>query len=429
MASLILLFGVLSFVQIGDVLGQSVVPPDGSPMLFNLNTDPNEKYFLDVSDSAYADIYSKLVERSEFWKQKVKPAEEGDTSDKKVVWKEKKGVVSWAADPDYFSSAIISQKYMKVDAPNIVFVLVDDWGWNDVGYRSSYMSWTTPTIDRLASEGIKLENYFTSYSCIPARGALLTGRYPIRLGLWETGEGAELPLSETTLAQELQSAGYRTYMVGKWHLGFSTSHHTPPYRGFDWSYSYWNGAVDYWTKQYGFYTDLHFNSDLVTDMTELSSDLHNGYLMELKAEEAIKEHVINYPNQPMFLYYAMQLIHGVWAAPDIYKERCGIPSTITDTYRQDVTYNYCALNVMLDEAIANLTCALETSELSDNTILIIVSDNGGEPTVKGNSYPFIGNKGSFFRGGLSGTGFIHSKLLPDNVKGKAYFGQMHVTGM
>jgi hypothetical protein len=348
---------------------------DGSPILFNLNSDANEKSPLDVTSLEYYDMYNKLVERSSYWASQVRAADPGDTSDKKVVWKEKQGVVSWATNTD-FTPPEVPVKYTHAGAPHIVFVLVDDWGWvrhtalvhracamplshrafsssfstcqNDVGYRSTHLAWTTPTIDRLASEGVKLENYFTAYSCIPARGALLTGRYPIRLGLWAAGEGAELPLTEVTLAQEMKSAGYRTYMVGKWHLGFSTAQHTPANRGFDWSYTYWNGAIDYWTKQYGFYNDLHFGDELVTDPAELSTELHNGYLMETKAEAAIAEHATNYPDQPMFLYYAMQLIHGVWSAPETYKARCGQPA-IADPNSQDVTYNYCALNVMLDE--------------------------------------------------------------------------------
>ena len=289
------------------------------------------------------------------------------------------------------------------------------------------MSWTTPTIDRLAAEGVKLENYYSAYSCIPARGALLTGRYPIRLGLAAPFSQQELPLSEVTLGQEMKSAGYRTYLVGKWHLGYSSIQQTPALRGFDSSYSYWNGFVDYWTKSYGTYNDLHDGLDLVTDETELSPALHNGLLMQTKAEAAIADHVANHSDKPMFLYYAMQLIHGVWSAPQEYLDRCGIPLTIEDEYLKNVTYNYCALNLMLDDAIANLTCALELNGMADNTVMVLVSDNGGEATVNGNSYPFRGNKGSFFRGGLSATGFVHSKLLPVHARGSKYHGQMHVT--
>ena len=170
----------------------------GSSFLYDLKSDPTESTNLDPSLNE--EIYTRLVERSAYWASQVQPADPGDLSDKKVVWKEKQGVVSWATNAD-FTPPEVPVKYSHTGAPHIVFVLVDDWGWNDVGYRSTHMAWTTPTIDRLASEGVKLENYFTAYSCIPARGALLTGRYPIRLGLWAAGEGAEMPLTEVTLAQ------------------------------------------------------------------------------------------------------------------------------------------------------------------------------------------------------------------------------------
>ena len=79
---------------------------------------------------------------------------------------------------------------------------------NDAGWRSNYMSWTTPNIDRLVQESVLLENFYTHEICTPTRGALMTGRFALRLGQWDVNLG-ELPLTETTLAQELKSAGYR----------------------------------------------------------------------------------------------------------------------------------------------------------------------------------------------------------------------------
>ena len=122
----------------------------------------------------------------------------------------------------------------------------------------------------------------------------MTGRYAIRLGLWPSRESIELPLTEATLAQELKSAGYRTYMVGKWHLGFSSAAQLPTTRGFDSFYGYYNGFVDYWTKFYGTHLDLHDNDEIVTNPDELASDLHNGYLLQSKAEKAIVDHVNNF---------------------------------------------------------------------------------------------------------------------------------------
>jgi arylsulfatase B/arylsulfatase I/J len=366
----------------------------------------------------------KLTEQ---WADAVLPAQKPEEGDKKTLWASTNASVPWQTTD--FEPPHIVQKYSYDKAPNIVFALVDDWGYNDVGFRSTYMSWTTPTIDKLASQGVILENYWTMYSCIPARGAFLTGRFPLRLGVWQSGEGAELPLGEITLAQEMKSAGYKTYMVGKWHLGYSTWQHTPTERGFDSFYGYYNGHIDYWSKKYGHFLDLHDNKKVVTDKEELDENLHTGHLFQSKVEDVIAKHAANHADEPMFIYYAMQLIHGVWSAPQNYLDRCGVPATAElDDYYDSVEYNYCGLNVMLDEAIANLTCALEKNNMADNTYLFIVSDNGGEKMNPGNSYPWRGQKGAYYKGGMFGTAIIHSKLLPPSSWGTKYNGLVHVTG-
>jgi arylsulfatase A-like enzyme len=123
----------------------------------------------------------------------------------------------------------------------------------------------------------------------------------------------------------------------------------------------------------------------------------------------------------------MQLVHDQWTAPDRFLERCSYPNDSMSDYVQDVEYQYCGMNLMLDEAIANLTCAMETYGFVDNTIMIVVSDNGGESTIQGNNYPFRGSKGSTYRGGVTVQGFIHSKLISDNMKGQSYHGIVHIT--
>eukprot|EP01035_Chromulina_nebulosa_P020042 gene20042-26022_t len=139
-----------------------------------------------INSEEYSDIYKYLIQRSLYWQNQVVDPDIPDDTNKHKNWKSCGGICPWL-DTSY-ESETIEQKYFYDDAPNIIFTLVDDWGYNDVGYRSSYMGWTTPTIDRLAAEGVTLDNYFSYYSCVPSRGAFLTGRYNIRLGLAEARE-------------------------------------------------------------------------------------------------------------------------------------------------------------------------------------------------------------------------------------------------
>ena len=395
--------------------------------LYDLSIDPYET--VDYSlNSEYAAILAEMQYMADEWQSVVVEAVSPSKGDKKTIWDSCGGVCPWLNDDDGFQAIDVTQKYSYDGAPHVIFVLIDDWGYNDAGYQSTYMKWTTPNIDKLAAEGVKLANYYAHYSCIPSRGALMTGRYAIRLGLWGFHEGAELPLSEATLAQELKSAGYRTSLVGKWHLGCSTEMHLPMNRGFDTYYGYLNGKIDYWNKTYGSFLDLHDGMDLETDEAILDHTLHNAYVLQNKAEYALKYHAEYHSAEPLFLLYSMQLVHDQWTAPDRFLERCSYPNNDTmSDYVQDVEYQYCGMNLMLDEAIANLTCAMETYGFVDNTIMIVVSDNGGESTIQGNNYPFRGSKGSTYRGGVTVQGFIHSKLISDNMKGQSYHGIVHIT--
>ena len=189
--------------------------------LIDLKKDPNEAKNL-ISKSSYKKVVSSLTEYHESFAKEVVPATDIDRTYVEEQWKKCGGVCSWTSkDVDPTKSTNPSRK-LRVESPasssasssssssskpNIVFVLVDDWGWNDVGYRSTYMDWTTPNIDRLAKEGIKLENYYTSVYCLPSRTALMTGRYPFRQGTWNNNYESELPGGESTIAEELQSEG------------------------------------------------------------------------------------------------------------------------------------------------------------------------------------------------------------------------------
>eukprot|EP01035_Chromulina_nebulosa_P017682 gene17682-23272_t len=399
--------------------------PMGSVCLSQVSNPPSDLLVGMCFSAPECDLNKRVTchSRCTYWESQVGTTLTAPTSDY-TIFEEYGGVVAYETSD--FVPRTVDQIYSYDAAPHIVFVLVDDWGYNDVGFRSTYLSWTTPTFDNLASEGVTLENYYTNQLCSPSRASLLTGRFSLRTGILEnTGE---LGYNETTLAEEMKSAGYMTYLVGKWHLGLSTLQHYPTNRGFDYYYGYLSGEINYWSKasQYNDYMDLTENLNLVTNETETSDKYHTAYLFADKAQAVIEKHATEYPDKPMFFYYALQLIHSYWSAPSTYQDRCEYPTT-SDNDTNFELWNYCALNVMLDEVISNLTCVLKETGLSDNTILIISGDNGGNSEINGNSYPFRGHKDTFFRGGVSNTAIINSPLLPDAARGLKYYGQVHIS--
>src|SRR6476619_6670126 len=137
--------------------------------------------------------------------------------------------------------------------PNIVYIVADDLGWKDVGFHGSDIK--TPNIDKLAQDGARLEQFYVQPMCTPTRAALMTGRYPWRYGLQTlvipTPSKYGLPTDERLLPQALKEAGYRTAMVGKWHLGHADRKYWPRNRGFDHFYGSLVGEVDHITKELG----------------------------------------------------------------------------------------------------------------------------------------------------------------------------------
>jgi arylsulfatase B len=198
----------------------------------------------------------------------------------------------------------------------------------------------------------------------------------------------------------------------------------PLYRGFDKFYGYYSLYISYDSKrQVNGYVDIQNGLQLEKDATLLDSDYHSAYIFGEKANQMITDHYNTYgTSKPFFLYYSSQLVHFPYTAPDIYTERC-VANGASKNYTQ-----YCGLNLMLDEAIANLTCTLSSTGLIDNTYIVLTSDNGGDTFIVGDNYPYRGYKWEQYRGGISSNAFIFSPLLPSSSKGTSYAGQMHVTG-
>jgi arylsulfatase A-like enzyme len=271
--------------------------------------------------------------------------------------------------------------------PNIVFILADDLGRNDVGFMGS-PDIRTPHLDRLAAAGARLEQFYVQPVCSPTRAALLTGRYPMRHGL-QVGVVRPwarygLPLDERTLPQALQAAGYTTALVGKWHLGHCQPAYLPTRRGFDHQYGHYNGALDYFehTRDGGF--DWHRNDRVCRD---------EGYTTHLLAREAVRLIRDQPGNRPLFLYVAFNAVHAPHQVPEKY----------TEPYR-DLPLprrTYAGMVAAMDEAIGQIVAAVDQRGLRTNTLFVFASDNGGpQPGRLTSNGPFRAGKGTLYEGGV-----------------------------
>ncbi len=288
------------------------------------------------------------------------------------------------------STSSLEPKSAATQDPNIVFILVDDVGWNDVGYNGSEIS--TPNIDALAASGVKLNRSYVFPICSPTRAALMTGQNPLKYGVDSPmALDGTLPLNLTLLPEHLKSAGYETWLVGKWHLGHKERASRPNERGFDHSYGFLNGWVDHYTHVFNGGLDWQRNGVTVRE---------EGHATALLTKEAIgllKDH--NEEN-PFFLYMAynaphtpLQLIEGVTKT---YPE-------IKDMDRRV----YAEMMTDLDMHIGRLIAELDTQGVLDNTLIIFMSDNGGDREGLGSdNTPLRGGKGRGFDGGLRTPAFV-----------------------
>ncbi|MDQ2995065.1 MAG: arylsulfatase [Pseudomonadota bacterium] len=283
--------------------------------------------------------------------------------------------------------------------PNIVIILADDLGNADVGYHGSDIR--TPNIDKLAKEGVRLESFHSLPMCTPSRAALMTGRYPMRMGLQTLvifpKNRYGLPTDEWTLPQALKQAGYETKMIGKWHLGHADKKYWPQNRGFD-----------------------HFYGNLVGDVSNVGViDWHRDaqfiqekqHFMTLAGNEAVN--IIGNQSQakPFFLYFAALSVHVLNQTTKM--EDARYATTIKDPARR----TYAATITGLDEQVGRIVSALEKRGLRDNTLIIFASDNGGTGSGLANNSPYRGHKGSLYEGGVRVPAIFNwpGKLQPSIV--------------
>jgi N-acetylgalactosamine-6-sulfatase len=290
----------------------------------------------------------------------------------------------------------------KKRRPNIVLIMADDLGYGDVGcYGCSDIR--TPAIDGLATDGVRFTTFYSNApECTPTRTALLTGRYQHRVGGLECALGIGnvgryddairlrrtndmgLPVEETSIARMLKDAGYATAISGKWHLGYEPKFF-PLKHGFDSWFGPVGGAVDYFHHiEYTGEPALYENDSPVK---------REGYLTDLITDEAVG-FIRQRQKKPFFLYVAYTAPHTPYQGPDDKK-----PEPVAqDDYSKGSRETYAAMVERMDQGIGRILKTLDDAGLTDNTLVVFMSDNGANRT--GDNSPFSGYKGNLFEGGI-----------------------------
>ena len=326
-----------------------------------------------------------------------------------------------------FSILLLAAAAVAGDAagtkPNILFVLADDMGYSDMSWQGSPIQ--TPNLDKLREGGMFLDRYYVQPQCTPSRVAFLTGNYPYRFGLHEhivlhTSLNG-IPGEVKTIAEKMQEGGYRTSVIGKWHVGSHLQSYMPHNQGFDHSFIGIAGTIRYWNYTNRSEHELIRNGEKVYAASPKNNEASgNTYLTDLWAGEAID--VINRHDtkDPLFMFLSFNAPHHpldvkeevlakydeadvdpYWSARDAKKKRNARNRT-----------RYMALVDSMDEAIGNVVEALANKGVLDNTLIVFCSDNGG--IVEADNRPLRSGKGDSFEGAIRvpGIAFWPGKIKP-----------------
>ncbi|MEM7682330.1 MAG: arylsulfatase [Planctomycetota bacterium] len=284
-----------------------------------------------------------------------------------------------------FATACAAQPE-EAPRPHIVMIMADDMGWADVSYHGGEIA--TPEIDALMKQGRRLDRFYVQPQCTPTRAALLTGKYPLRTathyGVILPHSQWGLPLDEVTMADLLNQAGYRTTMVGKWHMGHHAEAYLPENRGFDHFFGHYLGSHDYFKHGHAGGYDQHRNRQVTRE---------EGYATDLFAKEAVQLISTHRGDQPLFLYLSFNAPHDPWQSKP--EDMAGYE------HMTNLRRTYAGMMTAMDRAIGEVADALEEAGMADNTLIVFCSDNGGPHAGKAtDNGPLRGGKGQTYEGGV-----------------------------
>lgn len=340
---------------------------------------------------------------------------------------------------------------------NIVMITLDDVGMNDLGYMSTDIPFATPNIDQMAYAGIRLTNFYGQSLCTPARTTILSGKFTHRTG-FATQQGSieimpysnySIPLEHKLLPQYMQDVGFSTHVIGKWNIGHCSHDYLPWNRGADSFLGYTIAGVNYRTHQ-GIDNSTYFYNNkqrTLFDMLDGNSEddwspavslkgVHTTHLFTSRAAQIVQQHSQKNiaakaalgVGKPLFLWLAY---HGAHDDPQSHPEASSnLPEY--DLGNESLGFKrlqFVKVLMDLDDSIGSFVMALNATDLLKNTVIIVHSDNGGDPCgdyLVGDNHPLRGSKMTFFEGGVRVPAFVYAPgVIPKSSQGTVYHGLMH----
>jgi len=317
--------------------------------------------------------------------------------------------------------------------PNVIFILVDDLGWNDLGYSGSTF-YESPNIDKLSKDSFEFKTaYAASSVCSPTRASIMTGKHPARVNITDWIPGLDpknrpllgpqdlhqLPLDETTIAEKLKESGYKTFYAGKWHLG--SQGYYPEENGFDINI----GGFEKGSPMGGYYSPYK--------NPKLSDGPEGEYLTDRLTSESISFIENHDKSQPFVLFLSFYNVHTP-IQPNLkhvnyFKEKLDSMDDNKVRVREEgeaisllnqVNHNYASMVYAMDENVGRLINSLKENNLYNDALIIFTSDNGGLSTLRRvaptSVFPLRAGKGWLYEGGIRIPQLIKTPGNSKNIK-------------